>query len=525
MKGEKIVTNLIPYGPEKPRSGMVKGGEGNPGTHQVDIFWDPPKGDFTKYFLNVEKVSHKNFSVEEMAFGNYMIAKPTGQMSILAQNNILNLNSSLHGTSSELAEEKGISAPVRLVQNLSNRLTTYTILGLQPGEKYAIELGTITGEVYTRQSITDIVLTKPLPPCNVCVSHIRTTSFNLNWVIPEAHTCLKGFVIKVKLDMELVSECSIPKNNTSFTIKGLTPGKDYDVFMTSLCTAEGNRKTESDIAHETVTTSLEKVVNLTMEEATSNTITVKWDPVFVSERLKYRLKIEAVQDEQVWVDSLGSKIEQIKRKVRLEREGINFEEEKDKVRNFTRTVKAIAGDAKSHEFLDLPDYFGAGFPYVVTIVATCKTPKGKEAVSDAVASTFQTKPYPPSKLEVENRNIQWSPSLTPHVNEYHISWTQIGINGSIVKSWTTEVITKDIRIPVTDAKQICRLPNEYDHHFCAGYIFQFEVSAVVSIKSFGIESESEGLCGTFIVAENGKLEPYTERPDSRICTNISDEII
>jgi hypothetical protein len=24
MKGEKIVTNLVPYGPEKPRSGMVK---------------------------------------------------------------------------------------------------------------------------------------------------------------------------------------------------------------------------------------------------------------------------------------------------------------------------------------------------------------------------------------------------------------------------------------------------------------------------------------------------------------------
>ena len=24
MKGEKVVTNLVPYGPEKPRAGMVK---------------------------------------------------------------------------------------------------------------------------------------------------------------------------------------------------------------------------------------------------------------------------------------------------------------------------------------------------------------------------------------------------------------------------------------------------------------------------------------------------------------------
>ena len=148
---------------------------------------------------------------------------------------------------------------------------------------------------------------------------------------------------------------------------------------------------------------------------------------------------------------------------------------------------------------------------------------GKEAVSDNVTGIFQTKPYPPSKLEVQDRTIQWSPSLTPHVNEYHISWTQIGINGGIVKSWSsTEIITKDIRIPVSDAKQICRLPNEYDHHFCAGYIFKFEVSAVVSIKSMAIESESDGVGDTFIVAENGELELYTERPESP--TVMSDDL-
>jgi hypothetical protein len=31
MKGEKVVTNLVPYGPEKPRSGMVR----SAGTRQV----------------------------------------------------------------------------------------------------------------------------------------------------------------------------------------------------------------------------------------------------------------------------------------------------------------------------------------------------------------------------------------------------------------------------------------------------------------------------------------------------------
>ena len=47
MKGEKIVTNLVPYGAEKPRNGMVKNAKSN----SVEIFWDPPKGEFTKYVL------------------------------------------------------------------------------------------------------------------------------------------------------------------------------------------------------------------------------------------------------------------------------------------------------------------------------------------------------------------------------------------------------------------------------------------------------------------------------------------
>ena len=36
MKGEKAVTTLLPYGAEKPRSGMTKSSE----TNAVEIFWD-----------------------------------------------------------------------------------------------------------------------------------------------------------------------------------------------------------------------------------------------------------------------------------------------------------------------------------------------------------------------------------------------------------------------------------------------------------------------------------------------------
>lgn len=50
MKGERIVTTLLPYGAVKPRSGIVK----STGTDEVEISWQPPKGSFTKYVLLVD---------------------------------------------------------------------------------------------------------------------------------------------------------------------------------------------------------------------------------------------------------------------------------------------------------------------------------------------------------------------------------------------------------------------------------------------------------------------------------------
>ncbi len=38
----------------------------------------------------------------------------------------------------------------RQMENLSHKLTSYTILGLDPGELYAVELATKTGNVHTR---------------------------------------------------------------------------------------------------------------------------------------------------------------------------------------------------------------------------------------------------------------------------------------------------------------------------------------------------------------------------------------
>ena len=50
MKGERIVTTLLPNGPEKPRGGILAAAS----TTEVEIAWEPPKGSFTKYLLTVD---------------------------------------------------------------------------------------------------------------------------------------------------------------------------------------------------------------------------------------------------------------------------------------------------------------------------------------------------------------------------------------------------------------------------------------------------------------------------------------
>ena len=67
-----------------------------------------------------------------------------------------------------------LTREIRTIE-ISHKVTTYTILGLDPGEKYRIVLGTKTGNVETRQKIEDVILTRPLPPKG---KHFRAISIS-----------------------------------------------------------------------------------------------------------------------------------------------------------------------------------------------------------------------------------------------------------------------------------------------------------------------------------------------------------
>ena len=51
---------------------------------------------------------------------------------------------------------------------LSSKLVRYTILGLDPGELYTVELSTKTGNVHTRQPIRENIMTRDGFTSRVC---------------------------------------------------------------------------------------------------------------------------------------------------------------------------------------------------------------------------------------------------------------------------------------------------------------------------------------------------------------------
>ena len=61
------------------------------------------------------------------------------------------LESDDSGAGSEEEGGPGRRRRVQVKENLNSQLTSYTITGLEPGEKYVLELGTKTGNVPTKR--------------------------------------------------------------------------------------------------------------------------------------------------------------------------------------------------------------------------------------------------------------------------------------------------------------------------------------------------------------------------------------
>lgn len=526
MKGEKIVTNLVPYGAEKPRSGMVK----DMGNDRADIFWDPPKGEFTKYTLCVDKMSNATFSGQDIATGRFMRSTSINSRASTAKGSRSRENLGTGGSQVNLsASVDPLPAPddlddaaahVRVMENLSNKLTTYTILGLEPGEKYGIELCTKTGNVSTRNPIYDMILTKPMPPRGFRSSDVSPLSAVIHWLPPEGNSCLRGFQIQITTgtDAKVLKDVAVPKTAKQFTILGLTPGQDFDVSITSLCVAEEGRRTESAKSILNVTTELEKVRNFALESAKTNSLSLKWDPpVVTAQNLKFKLTLTFLASvEEESLEYLFVPAKRPPQQVQDDEDDdddarvVHFDHEEDSPGNgpskaekyknllaFTRTVE-VNGDCKTCMFDDLPAEVGAGVPFSCVIYASCVTAKENEAKSAEIKEVFLTKPYPPTGLAPladSKFSVQWKRSLTKHVRDYRVLLTVFNPDDTVAASSEEIVHLNDSQQAV-----VSHAFNLTD--IAVDTLVEVKVASLVSMASINKKSRSEDAVGKFVVAEN-----------------------
>ena len=279
MKGIRIVTTLLPYGPEKPRAGMIK----NVSTNEIEVIWEPPKGDFTKYVIMIDP--------------NILnVLKPfKKKISSLSQ---IQMTSAVHSNSVERYEtiDEYSLSDESWERELSSKLTHFTIVGVNPGEAYLIKLITKTGERETQKPIFDIVMTKPEPVTNLCVESVKMSSVDLKWISPERHPHLKAYNLSlVSKDGQYKKEMTVKHAGTilnKFTLNVLKAETEYIVSISTVCVFD-NLKTISRREKLNFVTRPESPSSLTLEGRFCNSLTISWKPplMLLSSLHKYKLCI------------------------------------------------------------------------------------------------------------------------------------------------------------------------------------------------------------------------------------------
>ncbi|XP_023323607.1 uncharacterized protein LOC111697737 isoform X2 [Eurytemora carolleeae] len=377
MKGERIVTNLLPYPPEKPRTGMCK----ITGTHEVEISWEPPKGDFTKYVLAVDPV---------LKFKNGTEPGPPSLFRVGTENR-----------GYFVRDESGpnIKTNGRYEREISSKMTDFTITSLLPGEAYKVELKTKTGDRFTRQSITETVLTKPEKITSLTASEICTDNVTVSWVALEGHSRLKAYNLTCQSkDNKFQRELSVKHKSSSqvnsFQFENLPPATELSVIISTVCVYD-NLKNTSDEERITFITLPLPPRNLELESRLTNSFVVKWEAQTGTTAVhKFKLNIQCTE--------IG----------------------------YSNTFE-VNGDKRTFNFSKLPDVTGTGECYSVNISYIVHPPGSDSEVESAVVSGhFYTKPLPPSQIKLGPGNlISWTNSLSKSVSLYKLKYKSMDDGG------------------------------------------------------------------------------------------------
>lgn len=377
MKGERVVNFLPPFSPKQPRKGMADKIE----THQAQIKWIPPFGEFTKYILSIES-----------------------------------------------EETKKKMEPIRK-ENVASKEKEYTIIGLGPGERYDLILASVTGkslgqEISCENPIRETILTVPKAPKDFIVSNALSDSCTIDWSPPkgkwpkgtsfpkendkQAHTFLKGFKIEIKSNPEGTHNESfcVTKDARTFVLPDLSPLTTYDVSITSICSAkcgldQEEKTTESDAATQKFTTMLDPARNIQFENIKDNSFTVKWDVTTSPVASDVKCAIFLLSYLEFHTGNVRGKKQTQVKEVRMDKQS-------DSTMIYGSVFQVENSQSMEYHFENLPPRGAvdrSGISYLIGIKVSGKLAlDGSKVKSKYIKKYFVNRPQPPSNLQISSLN-------------------------------------------------------------------------------------------------------------------------
>uniref|UniRef100_A0A8C3WT06 Tenascin n=1 Tax=Catagonus wagneri TaxID=51154 RepID=A0A8C3WT06_9CETA len=152
----------------------------------------------------------------------------------------------------------------------SQQTTTKTTLtGLKPGTEYGIGVSAVKGDKEsdpaTINAATDLD-----PPKDLRVSELKESSLTLLWRTPLAK--FDRYRLNYSLPSGQPVEVQLPRNTTSYVLRGLGPGQEYTILLT----AEKGRHRSKPARVKASTDHIPELENLTVTEAGWDGLKINW---------------------------------------------------------------------------------------------------------------------------------------------------------------------------------------------------------------------------------------------------------
>ena len=276
MKGQRIITTLLPLGPETPRTGIVK----SCNTTEIEITWDHPRGEFSKYLLLVDPcLSSISAAIQKLR--KISIISSMSEMTITT-----NASSYDNDSTKDIFHENSFLSKDSWSKELSNKESCFTITGLNPGEPYLIKLISKTGDNETRKPLCGLVMTNPEPVKGLSIVSTSVKSVLISWEAPNGHSQLHAFKVscvsrdgQIKKEVEIEHERGRIEN--TLLIDNLIHATEFTISLTTVCLYE---KMTTFSIPETLQFITKPVAphHLRMENQQCHSFTITWEsPLFL----------------------------------------------------------------------------------------------------------------------------------------------------------------------------------------------------------------------------------------------------